>query len=280
MCPTCGGDEAGCSCPADGHPRSDGASRPVPSPMTPAGWAGEAPGPAAAATVRRTRLFNVAAGGAAFVALTGVVAVITVGGRTAAPTSRAVPTSGATSGAPGGAVGEARTFADAAKHFSIAVPSTWRSIDPSSPGAIDAFKTLLAANPRLAEAYGSLSTATLSSAMSFFGISADSTAPGSVNVVAVPALGVSDSDLSSVELKFQAEYQRIGATVAQASTISLAGHQALHNVISAPLVAPGAATSTVTESQDVVLANDLAYILTSSGSSPDLDGIIASFSLT
>jgi len=167
-----------------------------------------------------------------------------------------------------------QSFVDQADRFSLAVPSTWREIDPSSPGAAKAFQDLQNLNPKLKSAFGGTDLATLvASGMKFLSI--EPTFQGdfasNVNVLVHSALGIRDSDLAQIQSQAAAEYAKVGATVSSTSTVTFAGHEALREGVQFPAAA--GTGNLIPEVQYYVGANDLLYVFTLSGTAPDLTTI-------
>jgi hypothetical protein len=173
-------------------------------------------------------------------------------------------------------------FADTTDKFTIAVPAAWRQIDPASAGATQVFADVVKANPKLSSLLGSGPADLVAKGIKFFGVDvsgATDFAPN-VNVIVKAALGATDSDLPQAVAALKTQYTQIGATVTSTATVPLAGHQALQVKVQLPLTTPAGAKTTVAETQDLVAANDLIYILTFAGVSADFSTIESSFALT
>jgi len=166
-------------------------------------------------------------------------------------------------------------FTDTADRFTIAVPSAWRKVDPSSPGAAQAEKDLLKSNPSLAPL---LSGDLVAQGIKFLAVDS---AGGAVNVVVKPALGATDSDLPSVADAIKTEYQKGGILLRSSDPVQLTGHAALRLTADLPVANPsGGGKVTVHEVQYFIFANDLGYILTMAGNSPQFATIPTTFRVT
>lgn len=188
----------------------------------------------------------------------------------AAPTtarpSAARPTTTLAAVVPAGYTG----FSSSVDHFTVAVPATWRQVDPSSPGATQTVQDLVKANPAFSSVLGSGDLA--SKGIKF--LAANPTTGSSVNVVVKPALGARDSDLDGLIDDLKAQYQALGAAVTGTRTVPLAGHSALQIDLELKIAATaGSRASTIRETQDLVAANDLVYIVTLAGADPALPAI-------
>jgi translation elongation factor EF-1beta len=186
--------------------------------------------------------------------------------------SKKASTTATTTGAPAGFT----TFQDKSDHFKLSVPSSWRQVDASSPGAIQAAKDLAAANPTLQSLIGSGDLA--SKGIKYLAIAADGQSNVYVVVKATP--GVKDSDLPNLVDTLKAQYQQAGATVESTSSVPLAGHQALQVKLTLPQNDGSGGTTNLHETQDIVAANDFAYIVTLTGTSPDLTAIGSSLNVS
>jgi hypothetical protein len=189
---------------------------------------------------------------------------------------RAVPSAGSSaSGAPAGY----QTFSDQADHFSIAVPSEWRSVDPTSPGAAAAFEQIQAANPNFKRGFNGNLSSLLANDVKFLAVAPPSQAAeaANLNVIVKPAPGFVDADLGQIRNALPGEYTKIGATLLGITTITLDGHQALKTTAHLPVNTDLGNTLLASQSQYVLGANDFIYIITMTGTSPDLSTIAATF---
>jgi hypothetical protein len=215
---------------------------------------------------------------AAVLAVAGLVAFVFVHHHaTTRDATRALTTTSSTAADTSGIPLGYAPFVDHTNGFRIAVPTAWRQINPTSPGASIQFQQLVQANPRLAAVVGS--GATISKEIKFFAIDPnfDGTSPN-VNVAALPALGARDADLPKALASIRVGYDRLGLTILHAGYVPLAGHRALQlTVRNAGLLPNGAAP---TEIQDFVAANDLLYTITFAGTSPDFHTIATTFAVS
>ena len=183
------------------------------------------------------------------------------------------PTAANTSGIPLGYT----PFVDHTNRFRIAVPTGWRQINPTSPGASIRFQQLVQANPRLAAVVGT--GATISKEIKFFAIDTNVEGPSAnINIAAIPALGARDQDLPKALASIRVGYDRLGLTIVHADYVPLAGHQALQLTISNAARLPNGAAPR--EVQDFVVANDLIYTITFTGTSADFHTIETTFAVS
>jgi hypothetical protein len=214
------------------------------------------------------------------IAIAGLSLVTACAGKSATlPNTTTAPpaTTTSTSAAPAGYT----VFTDAADHFRIATPTTWRQIDPASPGAAQLIQQMLKVNPKLSTLVGTGPADLASKGIKFLAV--DVAAPqflANVNLVTKPALGVVDSDLPQLADALRSEYQKIGAVVTSTATIPLAGHQALQVKLRLALKTLSGSTTTADETQDLIAANDLVYTITFAGSSPQFSTIESSISVS
>ena len=209
----------------------------------------------------------------------GAVAVL-IGAVVVARASHSDRTRGAViAGSPAASTPSGYTsFVDHADRFSIAVPAAWRDVDPSSPGAQQAFQDLVQGNPEIAASLGPNIATMVTKGMKFFSIDPAAGPAGrpSVNVIAEPALGINDSDLGDLAQQLPAGFAKAGATMLGSATIPLAGHQALQVTLEVPLTVGGQPV-VLHETQDYVAANDLVYVITLTGTSPQAVIIASTF---
>jgi hypothetical protein len=206
-----------------------------------------------------------------------VVALVVAGQSSHSPTfsnGKAVPGASA-AGTPSGY----KSFIDRTDHFSIAVPAQWRQVDPSSPGAAAAFQQLAQDNPKWKAAIGSNLATLISRGMKFLATEPNRQAAvqSTVNVVVEPAPGIQDSDVTQLGDQASSELEKAGATVLGTRVITVDGHQALQVSISSNFKDPLGDNVTGPETQYYVGANDFAYIITLSGTGPELSTIVGTF---
>ncbi|MGH8918423.1 MAG: hypothetical protein ACRD0H_08810, partial [Actinomycetes bacterium] len=93
------------------------------------------------------------------------------------------------------------SFVDRTDHFSIAVPATWRSINPSSPGATSSMRDMLQLAPRVQAAVGAGFANAMSKSTKFLSLDSKGGmgATSEVSVVVTPAVGARDGDLPQAE---------------------------------------------------------------------------------
>ncbi len=190
-------------------------------------------------------------------------------------TDRALP-NGNSSSTPAGY----QSFSDQTYHFTIAVPSTWKQIDPASPGAAAALKEVEQTNPNLRAVLPDFSSLA-AKGMKFMAVdptATDGFAPN-MNVIAHAAVGYSDNDLGDIAGQMSQEYGKLGATVTSSQTTTLAGHKALKESLDVPLQTDSGRSITIHEVQYVLGGNDILYIITLSGDSPELSRIVSTFGI-
>jgi hypothetical protein len=171
-------------------------------------------------------------------------------------------------------------FVDRESQFSIAVPSSWHQVNPSSPGASQVISSLVAANPRLKSVLGSAASLA-ADGMKFLAVDASSIARvPSINVIVQPALGTTDSDLPKLLNEVKSEYAKIGATLTSNSYVQLAGHTALHAAIVLHEKTSTGVTLDVPENQYLLFANDFGYNLTLAARSPRFATILTTFEVS
>ncbi len=169
------------------------------------------------------------------------------GSTTLAPPTTAAATTTSTGPVPAGYTG----FTEATSRFSVAVPSSWRQVDPSSPGAAQALQDLAKSNPAL----GSMLSGGDLAAEGIKFLAVDQ-AGASANVVVKPALGAKDSDLPQLLEELKAQYRDLGATLTGNETVKLAGHDVLKLSINLPLAQPQGGRTTLPTVQYFLVAND------------------------
>lgn len=165
-------------------------------------------------------------------------------------------------------------FTSKEDRYSLAVPKDWRQIDPSSPTAAQAVKDAVKLNPAL----GSVISPENLTAQGIKYLAVNGTG-ASVNMVVKPAAGARDSDLPSIVDAIKAQYPSIGGTVTGTETVQLSGRTAA-KVSSDIQMNQAAGASKLSQVQYVLLANDLAYILTLSGQSPVFPAIAATLRIS
>jgi hypothetical protein len=167
-------------------------------------------------------------------------------------------------------------FVDRADRFSIGVPRAWRQIDLASPGASQRLDQIVHADPGMARVLGNGSA--ISNKVRFLALDPNFTGfSPNVNVAVEPAVGIRDADLPQVLVGVQATYARAGLTVERVAYVPLAGHQALELTVTHPPIAQ--ISPAETSRQYFVAANDLMYVVTVSGASPDLAAVADSFNV-
>ncbi len=96
-------------------------------------------------------------------------------------------------------------------------------------------------------------------------------------MVVKPAVGARDSDLPTVAEQIKGEYQKGGFTIRSSEMVQLAGHASLKVTSDLALNKPTGGNASVHEVQYFIFANDLGYVLTLAGTSPQFAAIPDTF---
>jgi hypothetical protein len=174
------------------------------------------------------------------------------------------------------------TFTDPSDGFSIAVPGSWRQVDPNSPTAQATIDELEKSNPNLQTALGSGVADLTAKGIKFLAIDpvvAGGIAPN-VNVIAKPALGFGSKNLAQLKQALPGQYAQVGAQLQDLTVVTFAGRSALEAVLDLPLSGVGGSKLTAQETQYFVAANNYLYVVTLTGTSPDLDQVASTFEPT
>jgi hypothetical protein len=166
-----------------------------------------------------------------------------------------------------------KPFSDRTERFSLAVPDSWQTVNPDSPGAAEAFQQLEQSNPAFQSMAGSGDPA--SEGMKFFAVGQQ----GSVNVIVKPLLGAGSSTLNDLQTQMPNVYQRMGATLLGSNIAQMNGRTFLQSTIELPVNQPNGSTAVVNETQDIFAANDFVYTVTLAGDNPDLATVGATFNV-
>jgi hypothetical protein len=209
--------------------------------------------------------------------LVGLVAVL---GTKQSPPKGPGPGTAVASPSASGTPAGYQTFSDQAARFSVAVPSSWRSVDPTSPGAAAAFQEIQQANPNFRN--GPSIASLLANDVKFLAVEPgiQTTFAANVNVIAKPAPGFVDADLGQIRSGVPGEYAKIGATLLGLTTVTLDGHQTLKVSGKLPVNTPLGTTIVASQVQYILGANDFIYIITLTGTNPDLSTIVTTFRIT
>lgn len=173
------------------------------------------------------------------------------------------------------------TFTDPSDGFTIAVPDSWQRVDPNSPSAQATIDQLEKSNPNLQAALGSGVSDLTAKGIKFLAIDPVVTgvAPN-VNVIAKPALGFGPKDLAQLQTALPGQYAKVGAQLQDLTDVTFAGRAALEAVLNLPLTGVGGQVLTAHETQYFVAANNFLYVVTLTGTSPDLDQVASTFEPT
>jgi hypothetical protein len=250
-----------------------GLSWPPPGPP-PAPYASPLPAPEVPSRSHRARNAGIAAAAAVIVV---VVVAVVVGRSSHSPTfttGKAVPGT-SSAGTPSGY----QSFVDQTDHFSIAVPTQWRALDPSSPGAAAMFQQLEQDNPKLKAVLGSNLATQESRGMKFLSVDVNSQAAESpnVNVIVTPAPGLQDSDVTEAADQLVAVLAKAGGTELVSRIVAFDGHQVVQVSGNVTLNNPSGNNVTYPLTQYDLGANDFLYVITLSGSSPEFSTIATTF---
>jgi hypothetical protein len=164
------------------------------------------------------------------------------------------------------------TFSDTADGFSIALPSQWRDINPTSAGTSQALAQFANDNP----AFKAILNSGVRSDLRLFAGSADGRS--GLDILSHPAPGVRDADVTSQLSQAESAYQALGIKVTGTGKETVAGHQA--GVIQGTFTFNGPLGSqSASETQYIVDANDNLYVITILGTSSDFPTILGTFTL-
>ena len=215
---------------------------------------------------------------ATLVAAGGLAAACSGAGITSQPlplsaSATTVPSTAATTARAAAAPPGFTGFTSDADRFSLSVPSDWRQVDPASPGAARAMEELARSNEKLAPL---LTMDLAAQGIKFLAVDQDG---NSVNVVVKPALGALPSDLPDLVDEIKAQYESLGATLRSNETVRVGGHEALRLTLDVQLTGPDGRKVTLGEVQYFLVANDLVYIVTMAGDSPEFPAIISTFTV-
>jgi hypothetical protein len=210
-----------------------------------------------------------------------LVAIVAVLGTKQSPPKEPGPGTAVASPSSSGTPVGYRTFSDRAARFSIAVPSDWRSVDPTSPGAAAAIQQLQQTNPNFRRAFSGNLSNLLANDVKFLAISpvSQGTEAPNINVIVKPAPGFVDADLGQIRNALPAEYAKIGATLVGITNVTLDGHEALRTSATLPINTGLGSTVVASQAQYIVGGNDFVYIITLTGTSPELPTIATTFQI-
>lgn len=173
------------------------------------------------------------------------------------------------------------TFTSKADKFSIAVPSTWKKVDPSSPGAQAAINEIERLNPGLGSALGTSAVNLAERGMLLLAVDPAAAPDGftsSMNVVAKPDLVYSASSLTQLEAQLPGEYAKVGATITGSTIVTFDHRKALRATSSWLVNTPSGRQANIQQTQYFLGANGLLFVLTLSGTNPALPTIASTFS--
>jgi len=157
-------------------------------------------------------------------------------------------------------------FVDAPDRFTMAVPADWQQVDPSSPNAAQSIQDVTAVHPAMTPL---LSVSILTSGNVKF-VAVD---PGdaSLSMIVKDAGGMDESDLGRITDQAIASAQ--DPTAVTREPLQLAGHGAMRLTSDYKLAKPVAGKPTLHQVQYFFVANDLQYVLTLTGASPQFPAI-------
>jgi hypothetical protein len=148
-------------------------------------------------------------------------------------------------------------------------------VDPSSPGAAEAFQQMEANNPAFQSVAGGDVTNLASRGMKFLAVGGQS----SVNVVVKPVFGAGGSSLTELQSQLPSLYHSLGATLMSNETLQLNGREAIQATVEQPFNEANGSYIVVDETQVFFAAHDLVYSVTLAGTSPDLATIASTFDI-
>jgi hypothetical protein len=231
----------------------------------------------------RKRGRNIAIIAGAVVAVIAVLAVIgAVAGSTKKGNSSTTPNEGAATPAPrtAGTPAGYTNYSSAVDGFHIAIPDTWKAVDPQNAGAQAAMNEVERDNPKLNT--GQMKSA-IQLAQAGTVVWAVNPTPGTggfnsnVAVLAKPDVTFSDSDLSVLEASLPAQYAKIGITITNTNITTLDGLSALQVETVFHINTPLGTPISVDETQYFLGANGFLFVINLAGDSPDLSTIASTF---
>ena len=229
---------------------------------------------------RRERTIAIAAASCLSVlVLVGVIAAATVKPRNGSPAVSSAAPALPVGGGPTAPTGFT-TFHSSADGFTIAIPETWKAVDPTSPGAQAAMNEMEQSNPNLRSAFATSALQLAEKGMALLAINPVADSQGfasNVSVDAQPDLTYSSGDLVQIASALPGEDARLGATMTGTSYVSIGGHEALRASSTLPVTTPAGAHIEVAQTQYYSGANGFVYIVTLTGSDADMAAIAASF---
>jgi hypothetical protein len=172
-------------------------------------------------------------------------------------------------------------FRSTADRFIIDVPAAWKAVNPDSPGAQAAMNAMQQSNPNLRSAFGK---SAIQLAQSGIVLLAINPVPGpdgfaaNINVAANADLTYSDSELPQIAAALPAEYAKLGATITGTSYVTFDGQHALRSTDTLSIKSPLGTDINVQQAQYFLGANGLLYVVTLSGSDPNLTKSASTFS--
>lgn len=174
-----------------------------------------------------------------------------------------------------------KVFRSTGDQFRIDLPESWKAVDPNSPGAQTAMNEMEQSNPAIRSVFASSAAQLVEKGIVLLAINpvADPDGhPSSVNVIALPDLTFSGSELSQIATNFPNAYAKMGGTITGTSYVTLSGHEALRFTGILPVNTPLGTRINVPETQYYEGANGFLYLVTLSGSDPNIPAIASSFS--
>jgi hypothetical protein len=153
-------------------------------------------------------------------------------------------------------------------------------VDPSSPGAAAAWQQLAQDNPSLEANLGSSFATLVAKGVKFLSIEPNSQAEvgrSDVVVAVEPEPGIRDSDVTQSTDQIVSAAEKAGATQVATRIVTLDAHQALQVSYSLTLKDQLGNNQTAPGTQYELGANDFLYVITLTGTSPDLSTIATTF---
>ena len=159
------------------------------------------------------------------------------------------------------------------------MPASWYQVDPSSAKAAEDIQRLVTANPGLKPIFGSGAVDLASTGIVFIAVETGAGAePPAIDIAVKPAVGATASDLPLFESAVAAVYKQIGGVVSGTDSTTMDGQTVLQ--IKAELGLPGIRSGRrVSETQDLLAANDSLYVITFVGDKTDETTIESTFKL-
>jgi hypothetical protein len=171
-------------------------------------------------------------------------------------------------------------FADKKDKFSIAVPDTWKAVNPNGPDGQRVWDALVKSNPALAKTIGSGPEAFARGGMRLMAVGRlDPTTMSNptLNVVVNDAPGVTYERLPDLIGAQRGQMSAAGVTLGELTETKIGGKRAMKAAVTTRLKDPSGQTHEVHGVQSYVLANDSVYIITTNSDDPTIQTMMRTF---